>query len=183
MKNLFESPEVEERRERLVTGPVFDVEARYVKVPSGETVKFVTVEHPGAVVIVAQDQAGRLVIERQWRRAAERYLLEIPAGTLERGEDPLACAQRELKEETGFIASSWEPLGVLYPCPGFCTERQFGFFASGLILTETALDEDEHIETSLLFPREFEEAVGRGDVQDGKSLAFYTLAKVRGLIS
>lgn len=183
MKNDLVSPEVEERRERLITGPVFDVDARYIKVPSGDVVKFITVDHPGAVVIVAQDATGRLVVERQWRRAANKYLLEIPAGTLERGEDPLACAQRELREETGFLGSNWKEVGVLYPCPGFCNEQQFGFYSSGLTLTSTELDLDEQIETLLLSPGEFEAAIACGDVQDGKSIAFYFFAKARGLIT
>ncbi len=183
MKNQVVSPEIEEHRERLVTGPIFDVDARHIKVPSGEVVKFITVDHPGAVVVLAQDNSGRLVIERQWRRATNKYLLEIPAGTLERGEDPRACAQRELREETGFVASSWQEIGVLFPCPGFCTEQQFGFFASGLILSTPDLDADEQIETLLMSPREFEAAVAAGDVQDGKSLAFYFYAKLRGLIA
>jgi len=183
MQNIFENPEVEERRERLVTGPVFDIDARYVRVASGEVVKFVTVEHPGAVVIIAQDAHGRIVVERQYRRTAGQTLIEIPAGTLERGEDPAVCAKRELREETGFVGSLWQSIGVLYPAPGFCTEKQFGYYATGLILTSTELDVDEQIETILLTPREFEAAIARGEVQDGKSLAFYFYAKCRGFIA
>lgn len=175
--------ENEVKRERLVTGPIFDVDARYIKVPTGEVVTFVTVEHPGAVVVLAQDAHGRIVVERQWRRAAGKHLLEIPAGTLERGEDPLRCAQRELREETGFVGSLWQSIGILYPAPGFCSEQQFGFYATGLILTSTDLDVDEQIETILFTPQEFEAAIARGEVQDGKSLAFYFYAKARGLLA
>src|SRR5205814_4843468 len=108
---------------------VFDITETRVRFDDGVEVEHSVVRHPGAVAIVALDEQGRWLLVRQYRVPAERELLEIPAGTLEPGEEPLATAYRELREETGFAATTMEPLGRTFMAPGFCTEYIHYFLA------------------------------------------------------
>ena len=128
------------------------------------------VEHPGAVAVVAWDGA-RIAMVRQWRHAAVATLLEIPAGTTEAGEEPLATASRELAEEMGIAAGSWVAGPSFFTAPGFCTERLTLFLATDLHADETPPPDDEQIERSWLSLPEALEAVDRGDVVDAKSIA------------
>ena len=104
-----------------------------LRLPSGRTVVRQVVKHPGAVVILPQLADGRLLPIAQYRCAVGETVLEFPAGTLEPGEAPLACARRELIEETGYRADHWHALGTIYSSPGFCDERLHLFLASGLV--------------------------------------------------
>jgi ADP-ribose pyrophosphatase len=134
------------------------------------------VEHPGAVVIVPLDGEGRVLWIRQYRYAVDKELLELPAGTLEPGEDPLTCARREVAEETGFAASNLEPLGQFFSAPGFCTELMHAFAATGLTEASDAhLDEDEEIEVTALTMEESLARIDAGEVIDAKSLASFFL--------
>jgi ADP-ribose pyrophosphatase len=121
-----------------------------LRLPSGRTVVRQVVKHPGAVVIMPQLADGRLLLIAQYRFAVGETLLEFPAGTLEPGEAPLACARRELIEETGYRAEHWRPLGVTYPSPGYCDEQQHLFMATGLVPEHAAGDEDEVLEVKRL---------------------------------
>jgi ADP-ribose pyrophosphatase len=103
--------------------------------------KWDIVIHPGAVVILPITKEGHLLLVKQWRRAAEKILIELPAGTLEEGEPPLECAKRELQEETGFRAEKWTALGGFFSAPGFCNEYLHLYLA--LDLTESYLEPDE----------------------------------------
>ena len=100
-----------------------------LRLPSSRTVVRQVVKHPGAVVIMPQLEDGRLLVIAQYRFAVGETVLEFPAGTLEPGEAPLACARRELIEETGYRADHWHALGTIYSSPGFCDERQHLFLA------------------------------------------------------
>ena len=104
------------------------------------------VEHPGAVAIVAVDAADRVTLVRQLREPARKELLELPAGTLEEGEEPLATAKRELEEETGLTGGSWRELAAFYTTPGFCRERMHLFLAEAVEAGEARQEEDESIE-------------------------------------
>jgi ADP-ribose pyrophosphatase len=104
------------------------------------------VEHPGAVAIVAVDREGRLALVRQLREAVRGELLELPAGTLEPDEDPLAAACRELAEETGLTGGTWTQAAAFYTTPGFCRERMTLFFAEGVEPGEAAPEADERLE-------------------------------------
>lgn len=103
------------------------------------------VEHPGAVVIVALDDEDAVLLVRQYRHPIGRYLLELPAGGLEDGEDPLSAAKRELREEVGMEAREWRPLGSFFSSPGFVNERLHAFLARGLYSVPGDPDDDEDI--------------------------------------
>ena len=104
------------------------------------------VHHPGASAVVAIDEENRIIMEKQFRYALNDYLLEIPAGKLDAGEDPLVCAKRELEEETGIVASEWISLGTIATSPGFCNEVIHLYVAKGLSKGEIHWDEDEYVE-------------------------------------
>jgi ADP-ribose pyrophosphatase len=126
------------------------------------------VEHPGAVAIVASYRDGMLTLVRQRREAIRTELLELPAGTLEEGEAPLACARRELQEETGLTGGTWRELRVFYTTPGFCRERMHLFFAADLEHGEANSESDEELEV-VYWARD--EIAGRvGELQDAKTL-------------
>jgi ADP-ribose pyrophosphatase len=104
------------------------------------------VDHPGAVAIVAVDHDDRLTLVRQLREPARKELVELPAGTLEEGEEPLATAQRELEEETGLRGGTWRELSAFYTTPGFCRERTWVFVAEDVEAGEPRQERDESIE-------------------------------------
>lgn len=127
------------------------------------------VEHPGAVAVVAVDREDRVVLVRQLREPARRVLLELPAGGLEPGEEPLASAQRELREETGLHGGDWRTLAAFWTTPGFCNERIHLFAATGLEEGDAEQNADEAIE---LVRWPVAEIDGRLDeLEDAKTLA------------
>lgn len=128
------------------------------------------IRHTGAALVLAETPDGRIVLERVFRLAAGGWMVEAPAGTLEPGEDPAACARRELEEETGWRAKSLRPLGSWYPSPGLLDETMFLFHATGLEKGERALDEDEFVETLLVTPAEAAAMARDGRIRDGKTL-------------
>src|SRR5919198_2984612 len=117
-----------------------------VRLPSGKVSTREIVRHPGAVGIVAIDASDQVLLVRQFRKAVERTVLQIPAGLLEPGEDPAACALRELAEETSCTAQHVERLAGFYPSPGFCTEYVHVYLATGLRDDGRQPDDDEIIE-------------------------------------
>lgn len=134
------------------------------------------VHHPGATAIVAIDDKGRIVMERQYRYALGRALLEIPAGKLDPNESPLACAKRELAEETGYRAQEWTSLGVIATSPGFCDEMLHLYVAKNLSLGETHWDPDEYVELEYYTLDQILEAIRKEEIKDSKSLAALMLA-------
>lgn len=129
------------------------------------------VQHPGAVVILPILPDGRIVMIHNLRPAVQRELLELPAGTLEPTEPPIECARRELAEETGYRAGRLWPLLTFFTSPGICTELMHAFLADELVPGPPALEEGEHIRTTLVSWDELLTAIAAGRVQDGKTLA------------
>jgi ADP-ribose pyrophosphatase len=127
------------------------------------------VEHPGAVAIVAIDREGMLTLVRQRREAVRTKLLELPAGTLEEGESPLASARRELAEETGLTGGTWRQVAAFYTTPGFCRERMHLFFAEELDRGDASPEDDEELEV-VRWPRG-EIAAKVAEIEDAKTLA------------
>lgn len=157
-------------------GRVFTVTRTRFRYPDGVEVEQSVVRHAGAVGIVALDEQGRWLLVRQYRLAAERELLEIPAGGLELGEEPLSTAHRELREETGFAAASMEPLGATFMAPGFCTEYLHYFLATGLTPAPLPQDADERVFPPIpMTEAEVLAAIDDGRICDAKTVAAVAL--------
>ena len=140
-----------------------------IALPEGHTARREVVEHPGAVVVIAVDEEDRVYLVRQYRHPIRQYLLELPAGTLEPGEEPLAAARRELREEVGLLAGKWTRLGSFFSSPGFVSEHLHAFLAQELVETDREPDDDEDI-TVVLYPRA-ELLQHLDEIPDAKSLA------------
>jgi len=124
-------------------------------------------------------EGGKVLLERQYRHAARKVLWEIPAGTLEEGENPEECARRELREETGYVAESMEELSRFYTAPGYSTEVIHLFLATRLRREKASLEEDESIEIRLLPLREALDMVRCNEVEDAKTIIGLLLAENR----
>jgi ADP-ribose pyrophosphatase len=163
----------------LYQGRKFNYEVSRLRLPNGAEGDWECVRHPGGALAVPVTPDGKLVLVRQYRFAVENWLLEFPAGTVESHEDPAATIGREIEEETGYRASQWLKLGQFYLAPGYSDEIIYAFLAQGLEKLESppAQDEDEDIETVLMSPQEFEQAVLGGAPIDAKSIASFVLAK------
>jgi ADP-ribose pyrophosphatase len=155
---------------RVFDGALIGVRVDEVRLSSGRGATREVVEHPGAVGILAWD-GERLALVRQWRHPAGRFLLEIPAGTRDPGEEPLATARRELAEECGVAADGWEEGPVFYTAPGFCTERLTLYLATHLRPASVEAPEDEELELSWATLDEALTFVGSGEIADAKTVA------------
>ena len=162
-------PERTVRSEQVFRGDLLSVRVDEVELDSGRRTTREVVEHPGAVAILAWD-GERLAMVSQWRAAASGELLEIPAGTLEPGEQPGATARRELAEECGLAAENWEEGPSFYTAPGFSTELLTLFLASDLVPSEASAPEDEALTRSWLTLDEALAAIDDGRIRDAKSL-------------
>ena len=178
-------PAEERLAERLVDATIVH-RGRYLEVrvetterADGSRHRRDVVRHPGAVAVVALDDAGRLLLVRQWRQPAGRSLLEIPAGTLDRDpvtgalEDPELASRRELEEETGYRATSWEKLGTFWTAPGFASELMHLYVATDLVAAghgRLTPDVDEVLELVRLPVDDALAAAERGDIHDAKTL-------------
>ncbi|HLG74034.1 MAG TPA: NUDIX hydrolase [Chloroflexota bacterium] len=156
---------------QVYQGRLINLRVDEVELDNGHRSTREIVEHPGAVAIVAFTEDRKLVLVRQYRKAADLLTLEIPAGTLGAGEEPLACARRELKEETGFTAHTFDRICSFYTAVGFCTELLHLFAAGGLEAGDQAYEDDESIEVVTMPVSEAMEAVRSGEIVDAKSVA------------
>jgi ADP-ribose pyrophosphatase len=154
----------------LHRGRHFDFLQDEVELPNGRRTKRDVVRHPGAVAIVPLLPDGRIVLVRQYRYAAGKTLLEIPAGTLEPGEDPLECAARELREETGFEAGEMEGLLSCFMAPGYSSEVIHFFVARDLREVGAELEPDEAIENEALELGEILERIRDNTIEDAKTI-------------
>jgi ADP-ribose pyrophosphatase len=138
--------------------------------PAGYEATREIVVHPGAVCIVARPTPLEVILIRQYRHATGRELIEIPAGTLHEGEDPLGCAIRELEEETGYRAAKMIERGRFWTTPGFTTEFMYLYEASDLKKTKINLDEDEAIDVDIVRRSAALQMIDDGRIQDAKSI-------------
>lgn len=151
-------------------GKIIRLEHWTVTLPNGTPALREVACHPGASAVAALDDEGNIILVRQYRTPVGRLTLEIPAGKFDHpGEDPLLCAQRELSEETGFTADSWQKLTVLETTPGFCNERIHIYLAKGLKQGETHPDEDEFVATTRMPLSKAVSLVMDGTLRDGKT--------------
>lgn len=177
---LQRHPAVRVTSSRVVyTGRIFDLLRETVVLPSGLEQDLTIVDHPGAVAVAALDRNGDLLLVRQYRHACGDWLLEVPAGRVEAGEDRLAAAMRELEEETGHRARHWEVLREFFAAPGFCSELLTLFLARDLVPVVTgALEKDRDEELEIV--RRAPHSLLDGDVRDAKTLIAGALLARRG---
>jgi ADP-ribose pyrophosphatase len=159
---------------RVYSGRVINLDVDVVEFPNGKTGELELFRHPGASAVVpfVSDPRGddpQILLIKQYRYAAGGYLYEIPAGRLDKGEDPADCARRELQEETGCTAQSLQHLYTMYTTPGFTDEQIHIFLASGLTHGETAHEEDEFLTVETVELSRALEMIRSGELKDGKT--------------
>ena len=155
-------------------GRVFEVTRDRVREPNGIAAIRDVIRHSGSVVILAVDNSAdepRILLERQYRYAAEEYMLELPAGRIDPGESALAAGKRELLEETGYSARRWKKALFFYPSPGFLEETMTVYLAQGLTPGKAQPEADEKIEHNLVRLSTITQLIRSGRIQDGKTIA------------
>ena len=162
--------ETQKSSEKIFSGTLIDLYFDHVELPNGKSSTREWINHPGAVCIIPILPDGNLCLIRQYRYGPRDEFIEIPAGKLDAGEDPLVCAKRELKEEIGYIAGKFTFLTNIYPAIGFSNEKMWMYLAEDLQLSNQSLDQDEFLE---LLPLSLEEAIDlikQGKITDVKTI-------------
>jgi len=154
----------------VYSGRVVNLSVERIALPDGSEISREVVRHPGAVAIVPMLSPHEVVLIKQFRYCAGKALWEIPAGTLEPGETPTACAERELTEETGYRAGKIVPMGGFYTSPGFCNEFLHLFLAAELEHCGLKLDSDERLEVHAMSLEEALEKIETGEIIDAKTI-------------
>jgi len=172
-----ERPQILESVE-IFHGRVFDVTLDTIR-EGDKTYKREVVHHPGSAVIIPIFEDGTIALVRQYRHPAARYLLEAPAGTLERGEAPKEGAARELEEELGFVAARLEKLTEFFVSPGFCEEKMWVYLATEMTKTEQKLEEDEIVEVVRIPFSQALSMIATGEIDDAKTIIGVMLAAPR----
>lgn len=165
------------KSEIVFNGRVVDVQLDQIEYNSGNKGIRETILHPGGAVVVPYTNEGKFVWINQFRYPHQKFLLEFPAGKLDNKEDPLNCAVREIKEETGFTAEKFFKLGAIATTPGFCTEILHLYLATGLTNGEHNREEGEFgMEVHFFTKEETEEKIITGEIIDAKSISAFHLA-------
>lgn len=162
--------------EHIYSGKVLSLRVDTIGLPEGGTSKREIVEHDESVVIVPIDSEGYVVLVKQYRKAAGKFLLEAPAGGIEKGEDPAQAAEREIQEEIGFRSNDMRYMGGFWMAPGFCTEYMHSYIANRLEKSSLPADEDENIEVVFLHKDDINSAIKSGEIEDSKSIASIMMA-------
>ncbi|MEP6636924.1 MAG: NUDIX hydrolase [Acidobacteriota bacterium] len=162
----------------IYRGRIFDVTVDTVR--EGDNIyKREVVHHPGSAVIIPVFADGTVALVRQYRHPAVRYLLEAPAGTLNKGERPEEGAARELEEELGFVANTLEKLSEFYVSPGFCEEKMWVYLATEMTETQQKLEDDENLDVVRLPFAQALEMITDGEIEDAKTIIGLMLAAPR----
>lgn len=155
---------------QIYAGRVVHLHVDTVLLPNGLTVDLEVIRHPGASAVVPIKADGTVVLIRQFRHAAGGFIYEIPAGKLNPGEEPLACAERELEEEVGYCASQFDLLSSIFTAPGFADEVIHVYRATGLTKGRQHLDRDEVLEVVELPLEQAIEMIAAGQIRDAKTI-------------
>ena len=163
--------------ERVLDGKVFDVDRDRVVLPHGREVTLDVVRHPRSVVLLGVPEPGHIILIKQYRYAVNRWLWELPAGSVDPGEEPEDAARRECHEEIGQVPETVVRVSTLYPTPGYCDEEMLFFRVSGLAESDepAAVDEDEDIEARTFTFADARDMVRRGEIVDMKTVAGLTM--------
>lgn len=163
-------------KKHIYDGNIIKVDLVTVTLPNGKEATRDIVSHPGASVVVPISSDGALYMVRQFRKPIDKVLLELPAGKLDAGEDPMVCAARELKEETGLAAKSLKHVVSIHSTPGFCNEVLHMYVATELEEGESCADEDEFISSEKVPVQTLVDMVLRGEITDAKTIIGVLLA-------
>ena len=178
-KNIFQKAIFKEKISELKIKKI-SFEVNRIQLPNGHEGEYGHLRHPGAALAVPITNDHKVIILRQYRFAVSRYLLEFPAGTLEKGESPITTIKREIQEESGYKAEKWDELGTLVPAPGYADEEIYLFLARDLnkLNSEVKGDLDEDIEVLILDPDELDNLISSGDeILDAKTVTAWFRAK------
>ena len=167
MKSLKET---KRKSEIMFKGKLLDVRKDEVKLPNGNTSTREWINHPGAVCLIPILPNGKIALIRQYRYPVQSVMIELPAGKLDRGEDPKECAMRELEEEIGYRPNKLTFLAHIHPAIGFANEKMWVYLAENLTKTETNLDEDEFIDLMPTSLHNAVEMVWSGKITDVKTI-------------
>lgn len=151
-------------------GKFVEVSTYEVELSTGRKAIREVVKHPGGVVVVAQKDENTILMVKQYRYPIKQVALELPAGRLEKGENPDLAIKRELEEETGHIAKTWKSLGHIYTTPGICDEKLYLYYATDLEFTKQSPDEGEIIEYFEYNLEEVFELIKLGEINDAKTI-------------
>jgi ADP-ribose pyrophosphatase len=156
--------------ETIYNGKIINVQLDEVELPNGKTSKRELVYHPGAVAVIALTKEGRMLMVRQFRKPLERSIVEVPAGKLEKGENPEECARRELEEETGYRSENMSHVASFYTSPGFSDELIHLYFTDELTEGQQNTDDDEFVELMAVTLEEALELVRQKEIYDAKTV-------------
>ena len=178
-KDIFQKAILKEKISELKIKKItFEIDR--IQLPNGHEGEYGYLRHPGAALAVPITNDHKVIILRQYRFAVSRYLLEFPAGTLEKGESPITTIKREIQEESGYKAEKWDELGTLVPAPGYADEEIFLYLARDLIKLESEIkgDLDEDIEVLIMDPKELDDLIASGnEILDGKTVTAWFRTK------
>lgn len=166
------------RRKSVFKGRLISVYIQTEKYPNNYIADLEVVKHPGAVLIVPMLDRDKVILIRQYRPVISSYIWELPAGTLKKGENPLACLKRELIEEIGYKAGMSKRIGHIYPAPGYTTENILIYKAWKLSKTQPELEEDEIITPKIFRKKEIKKMLKSGRIVDAKTICALKLANI-----
>jgi ADP-ribose pyrophosphatase len=157
-------------------GRLLKLSVKKERLPNGFLAHFEMITHPGAALVIPFLSKDKIIILRQLRPVIGQYIYELPAGTLNKNEAPLACAKREIIEETGYSAKKFSCLGAIYPVPGYSTEKIFIYKALGLTKKERLPEEDEVIESMVVTRNQVKRLFKTGKITDAKTISALAFA-------
>ncbi|NLM43147.1 MAG: NUDIX hydrolase [Clostridiales bacterium] len=158
------------KRKNLFEGKIVKLDVETVLLPNGNTAEREIIRHPGAVAILPIDSYENIYFIKQFRKAIDDVLIEIPAGKLEQGEDPYQCALRELQEEIGFTSNKLTLINTIYTSPGFADEIIYIYKAEELIISQLEKDDDEFIDVCKFHKNQAFNMIKNGEIKDAKTI-------------